>query len=169
MDRAATVTVHAPLGRRAMPVAVMAVGAVVAIVGALLPWLRTGGRARNSFDLFRLVADLGFAPDGPAAMAIRWWPLVPLLAVVAVVAAWWGWPRAGGALGLVSAAYALTVALAVLSATTRGRGLARAPGVAVTVAGAAVLAAGSIAVLVVRPTTGRAGPARPRGPPAGRS
>jgi hypothetical protein len=147
----------------------MAVGGVVAIVGALLPWLRTGGRSRNSFDLFRLVDDLGFAPHGPAAAAIRWWPLVPLLAVVAVVAAWWGWARAGGALGIVAAAYALTVAVAVLTAPTRGRVLARAPGVVVTAVGGAVLLAGSIAVLVVTTTIRRDRRGRPSGPPAGPS
>ncbi len=42
----------------------MAAGAALAILGALLPWIRTGGRSRNSFDLFRIVRDLGFAPDG---------------------------------------------------------------------------------------------------------
>ena len=84
----------------------MAVGAALAIVGALLPWLRTGGRSRNSFDLFRIVRDLGFAPDGAAAAVIRGWPVVPLLAVVGVVAAWWGWARAGGVIGVVAAVYA---------------------------------------------------------------
>jgi polyferredoxin len=127
----------------------MAVGAAVAIVGALLPWIRTGGRARNSFDLFRLADDLGFAPDGPAANAIRWWPLVPLLAVVAVVAAWWGWARPGGAVGVVAALYTLTVGLAILAAPTRGRVLARSVGATVTTLGGALLLAGSIAVLIV--------------------
>jgi hypothetical protein len=169
------VTLRAPIGRRAGPVIVMAVGASTAVVGALLPWIRTGGRSRNSFDLFRLVDDLGFAPDGPAASAIRWWPLVPLLAVVAVVAAWWGWARAGGALGALVAAYTLVVAVAILGAPTRGRVLARAGGAVVTTVGGALLLAGSIAVLVVgvgsatTSSTGRAAPAPPSGPPAGRS
>jgi hypothetical protein len=166
-------TVRAPLGRRAVPVAVMAAGAVAAIVGALLPWIRTGGRARNSFDLFRLVDDLGFAPHGAAAGAIRWWPLVPLLAVVGVVVAWWGWARPGAAVGVVTAGYTLAVGVAVLAAPTRGRTLGRAAGVYVATVGGALLLAGSIAVLVVgtgvTSATGRAGRAPPSAPPGGRS
>ena len=111
-------TLRAPLGRRAAPVVVMAVGAAIAVVGALLPWIRTGGRSRNSFDLFRIVGDLGFARHGTAATAIRWWPVVPLLAVVAVVGAWWGWARPGGAVGVVAAGYTLAVGIAVLGAPT---------------------------------------------------
>jgi hypothetical protein len=167
------VTLRAPIGRRAVPVAVMAAGAAIAIVGALLPWIRTGGRSRNSFDLFRIVRDLGFAPDGAAAALIRWWPAVPLLAVVGVVAAWWGWARPGGAVGIVAAVYAGAVGTAILLAPTRGRVLARAIGPTVTTVGGAVLLAGSIAVLVVgravTSSTATGAPARPSGPPVGRS
>jgi hypothetical protein len=127
----------------------MASGAVMAIVGALLPWIRTGGRSRNSFDLFRTVADLGFAPNGPAANAIRWWPLVPLLAVIAVVVAWWGWARTGGAVGVLAGVYTLVVGIAILGAPTRGRVVARSIGATVTTIGGGVLLAGSVAVLVV--------------------
>jgi hypothetical protein len=146
------VTLRAPIGRRAAPVAVMAAGAVLAILGALLPWLRTGGRARNSFDLLRLVDDLGFTPDGPAANVIRWWPLVPLLIVVGVVAAWWGWARTGGIIGLLGAAYAGAVGAVVLAAPTSGRVLARGAGPLVTTIGGVVLLGGSVAVLVVGAT-----------------
>jgi hypothetical protein len=170
-------TLRAPLGRRAAPVAVMAIGAALAVVGALLPWIRTGGRSRNSFDLFRLVDDLGFAPRGAAATAIRWWPIVPLLAVVAVVGAWWGWARAGGAVGVVAAGYTLAVAIAILGAPTRGRVVARSLGATVTVVGGAVLLGGSVAVLIVgggrrpavTPPTGPVATGRPSGPPGGPS
>ena len=164
---------RAPIGRRAVPVAVMAAGAALAIVGALLPWIRTGGRSRNSFDLFRIVRDLGFAPDGVAAAVIRGWPVVPLLAVVGVVAAWWGWARPGGAIGVVAAVYAGAVGAAILVAPTRGRVLSRAIGPTVTAIGGIVLLAGSIAVLVlgraVTPPTASGAPARPSGSPGGRS
>jgi hypothetical protein len=167
------VTLRAPIGRRAVPVAVMAFGATLAIVGALLPWIRTGGRSRNSFDLFRTVHDLGFAPDGAAAALIRGWPVVPLLAVVGVVAAWWGWSRAGGVIGVVAALYAGIVGVAILSAPTRGRVLARGLGPTVTTIGGVVLLGGSIAVLVVgravTSPTPTAAPARPSGSPGGRS
>jgi hypothetical protein len=167
------VTLRAPIGRRAVPVVVMAVGAALAIVGALLPWIRTGGRSRNSFDLFRIVRDLGFAPDGVAAAVIRGWPVVPLLAVVGVVAAWWGWARPGGVIGIVAAVYAGAVGVAILAAPTRGRVLARAIGPTVTTVGGVALLAGSIAVLVVgravRSPTATGAPARPSGAPGGRS
>jgi len=151
----------------------MAVGATVAIVGALAPWIRTGGRTRNSFDLLRLVDDLGFAPDGAAAAVIRWWPLVPLLIVVGVVAAWWGWARTGAAVGIVGALYAGAVGAVVLAAPTRGRVLGRAIGPYLTTIGAVALLAGAVAVLVVgagvSPPTGRAPAARSAGGSAGPS
>jgi hypothetical protein len=171
------VTLRAPLGRRAAPVVVMAVGTAIAVVGALMPWIRTGGRSRNSFDLFRIVGDLGFARHGAAATAIRWWPVVPLLAVIAVVGAWWGWARLGGAVGVVAAGYTLAVGIAVLGAPTRGRVVARSLGATVTTFGGVVLLAGSVAVLIVgvgsrpavTPPTDPVAPGRPSAPPRGRS
>ena len=109
-------TVHAPLGRRRLPSAAMAVGGAMVVVGSFLPWVRTGSRDRNSYDVFRVVGRLGFAPDGPAATALRWWPLVPLLTIGAVVAVWWGWVRIGGAVGILAATYAGGVGLAVWGA-----------------------------------------------------
>ena len=102
----------------------MAVGAAVVVTGTLLPWVRTGGRRRNSYDVLELVERLGFAPDGAAATALRWWPVVTVLVVLAVVATWWGWPRLGGATGLVAAGYAGTMAAVVAfrGSATRPRG-----------------------------------------------
>jgi fatty acid desaturase len=123
----------------------MAVGAAIVVIGTLLPWVRTGGRRRNSYDVLELVERLGFAPDGAAATALRRWPVVTLLVVFAVVAMWWGWPRLGGASGLVAAAYAGTIAAVV---TFRGSSLVHIEtGAAVTIVGAVVLAAGSVAAL----------------------
>jgi hypothetical protein len=147
------------------------------VIGALLPWLRTGGRSRNSFDLFRVVGDLGFARHGVAATAIRWWPIVPLLAVVAVVTSWWGWARTGGVVGVVAGLYTLAVGIAVLGAPTRGRIIARSVGATVTTVGGGVLLVGSAAVLAVGvgwrpaviPPTGPVAPGRPSAPTDGRS
>ncbi len=124
----------------------MAVGAGLTVVGSLLPWVRTGGRRRHSYDLLALVERLGFATDGIAAAALRWWPLVPLLAVGAVVAAWWGWPRAGGVLGVVAALYAGGTAVAVARAPA-GRLVDIQLGPFVTIAGALALLGGSIAAI----------------------
>jgi hypothetical protein len=141
------VTVRSAIGRRGPAVAAMAVGAIVMLAGSLLAWVRTGGARRNSYDLLSLVDRLGFAPDGPAEFALRWWPLVPLLATLAVVATWWGWPRTGGAIGLVAAVYGGGTALAVRSA--RSDLVRIESGTVVTIVGAVILAGGSIAAIVV--------------------
>jgi hypothetical protein len=158
------VTAH----RRAAAVA-MTVGAAATIVGSVLPWVRSGGVARNSYDIFRLVGRLGFAPDGPASTALRWWPVMPLLAVSGVVAVWWAWPRSGALLGILAAAYAGTVAVAVLLAPAEGL-VDIGAGPAVSTAGALALLAASCAVLVLsaRPTGAAAG-APPAAPPGGPS
>ncbi|MGH9270875.1 MAG: hypothetical protein ACRDZ2_06355 [Ilumatobacteraceae bacterium] len=126
----------------------MAGGALVVIVGSLLPWLRTGGRRRHSYDLFELVERLGFAPGSVAAAALRWWPLVPLLTVGAVVAAGWGWPRVGGFLGVGAAIYAGGTALAVMLAPS-GRSIDPLLGTAITAAGSVLLLGGAVAAIVV--------------------
>ncbi len=140
----------------------MAVGAVVTVVGSLLPWVRTGGRRRNSYDLLSLVDRLGFASDGPAEQALRWWPMLPLLAAGAVVAAWWGWPRAGGAVGVVAALYGGGVGIAVGRA---GSDLVHVEtGPAVTIVGALVLAAGSVGAVVIGWSAAHHGEVNPTGP-----
>jgi hypothetical protein len=154
------------MGRRGPAVIVMAVGAVVMVTGSLVPWVRTGGARRNSYDLLPLVDRLGFAPDGPAEAALRWWPLIPLLAAVAVVATWWGWPRAGGAVGVVAALYGGGVGLAVSRADAD---LVRIEaGATATLVGAVILVAGSIAAIVLSSTTPERS-ARRAAPPDGPS
>ena len=118
------------------------------LLGSFLPWVRTGSRDRNSYDVFRVVGRLGFAPDGPAATALRWWPLVPLLTIGAVVAVWWGWVRIGGAVGILAATYAGGVGLAVWGApATELVDIGAGP--ALSSVGAAALLGGSIAGLAV--------------------
>ena len=153
---------RAGIAGRAIAVVVMAAGAVAVIVGSLLPWVRTGGRRRHSYDLFELVERLGFAPSGPVATALRWWPLVPLLAVSAVVAAWWGWPRAGGLVGEIAALYAGAIALAV-SLAPSDRAIDALAGAPVTFLGAVALLGGSVAAIVAgfRSPVRRRRPARP--------
>ena len=138
--------VEGAIGRRGLAVLVMAGGAAVTIVGTLLPWLRTGGRQRHSYDLFALVGRLGFAPDGPVGTALRWWPLVPLLAVAGVVAGWWGWPRVGGTIGVAAACYAGGTAMAITVAGSDDFDLRA--GTIVTIGGAVVLLAGAVLAVV---------------------
>lgn len=162
-------TLHAPLGRRLAPAVVMAAGGALTVLGSFLPWVRTGSRSRNSYEVFRVVGRLGFAPDGPASTAMRWWPLVPLLAAAAVVAVWWGWGRAGGVVGVVAAIYAGAIGVTVAAAPDAE--LVHV-GVApfVTAVGAFVLLAGAVLAIVigtgvppghVTRATAPDGPARP--------
>jgi hypothetical protein len=142
----------------------MTSGAALMIVGTLLTWVRSGGARRNSYDIFRLVGRLGFAPDGPEATALRWWPVMPLLATSAVVAVWWSCPRLGATLGLLAGAYAGGVAVAVLAAPDGGL-VQIGPGPVATAIGAAILLAGTIGVLSARSTD--RGARAPRAAPPG--
>ena len=151
-------TVHAPLGRRMGPFVVMATGGALMVLGSFLPWVRTGSRSRNSYDVFRVVGRLGFAPEGPAATALRWWPVIPLLTVVAVVAVWWGWGRPGGVLGIVAAVYAGIMGAAVGAAPQAGL-LDIGAGPILTATGGVVLLGGAVAATIVG--RGQARPATP--------
>ena len=72
----------------------MAVGAAVVVTGTLLPWVRTGGRRRNSYDVLGARRAPGLPPDGATATALRWWPVVPVLVVFG---------RRGDVVGMASA------------------------------------------------------------------
>jgi hypothetical protein len=152
-------TASATVARPGVTVVLMAIGGTVTVVGSLLPWVRTGSRQRNSYDVFALVRRLGFSPDGPAANGLRWWPLVPLLVAVAVVVAWWGWRRPGGVVGVIAAIYAGGIGVAVATADTAAVVEVRA-GPGVTAVGAAVLLAGAVATLIVNRPGRPTGPAR---------
>lgn len=144
--------------RRGLTVLAMAAGAILVVLGSLLPWLRTGARQRNSYDAFAVADRLGFGPGGAAAEGLRWWPLVPLLTAGAVVVAWWGWRRPGGLIGIAAGVYAAAVGAAVATADQQSAIDIR-PGATVTAVGGAVLALASVATALVtadRPT----GPAR---------
>ena len=90
-------------------------GVLMVIGGSAMPWLRTGERRRSSYEVFGIVDRLGFSPSGPIGMAIRLWPLVPLLAVLAAVAAWFA-PRWSLVPAVVAAVYAGGVGLALATA-----------------------------------------------------
>ena len=87
-------------------------GALMLIAGTAMPWLRTGERRRSSYELFGIIERLGFSPGGAVGWAIRLWPLVPLLAVVAATCAWFA-PRWSLLPAIVAALYAGGVGFAV--------------------------------------------------------
>ena len=134
--------------RREIPLAVASIGALTTVVGSLSPWVASGTVDRSSYEIFQLVDRLGFAEDGPFGIAVRAWPLMPLLVVTGTVAMWWRRHVLGQALAATGALYALAVALAVrLSPST---GLVRIRiGPAVTIAGSSLLLVGTLVVLVV--------------------
>lgn len=114
-------------------------GAAVVVIGTFAPWVRSGDRRRSSYRLLGLVDRLEFAPGGIAALAVRWWPLVPLLATATVIAAWWPSRRLSAALGAATAAYVAGVAVVVGRAplpTLAGRSVALG-GAAILLIGAA--------------------------------
>jgi hypothetical protein len=92
------------------------VGAAVAIIGTFLPWLRSGARRRNSYEIFSLVERLGISQSSLVGWGLRLWPLAPLLLVGAATLQWF--PRrwlTGGAVA-VAVIYVGGVAAAVEAA-----------------------------------------------------
>ena len=88
------------------------------VTGTFLPWLRSGKHDRTSYQLLSLLDTLGFTSGGPVGWAVRLWPLVPLICVVAAVTSWRGmWPISSLA-GAGGGAYAFGLALVVRSANS---------------------------------------------------
>jgi hypothetical protein len=133
---------------------VVTIGGITVVVGSFAPWVASGAVDRSSYDLLDLRERLGFADDGPFAAAVRWWPIVPLLVAVALVAVWWSWVRTGALVGSVAGAFAASVAGGVVTApdsdlvTVLG-------GAMVTLVGALVLVAGSVATWLTARRPGR--------------
>ena len=100
-------------------------GSAAAVTGSFLPWLRSGSVDRSSYEIFDLVDRLGFSPDGAVGWALRLWPLVPLLFVVATVLQWtWSVHRvlvmARRLVPVVAACYAGSVAFTLQLAPDAG-------------------------------------------------
>jgi hypothetical protein len=92
----------------------------VVVVGTFLPWLRSGSTSRSSYDLLGVLDRLDLAPGGLISTLIRWWPMVPLLVTIAIVAAWWGlrWVALATAATAVLYAGGVGAALVVASRDT---------------------------------------------------
>lgn len=130
--------------RRAVFPILVTLAAVGTIVGTFLPWLRSGKHDRTSYQLLSLLDTLGYASEGPVGWAVRLWPLVPLICVVASVASWRGmWPISSLA-GVGGGAYALGLALVVRSANSTSLLYAR-WGATFTLVSALVLTGASLA------------------------
>jgi hypothetical protein len=114
-------------------------GALLALVGSFLPWLRSGERLRSSYQLQAAVRHIGLATSGPSYWVLVGWPLLPVALAVAVALFL---RRAGLAerlVILIVAAYASGVAAVALRTP-----LPATVGVPVTLAGAGLLFLGGL-------------------------
>ena len=128
-------------------------GAAVVLVGTFLTWLRSGATDRSSYDVFDLVDRLGFSEGGLVGWALRLWPLLPLLLVLAVIAWWWPssgsrWTASRAALTLVAALYAGAVAVVVANAPEVAL-FSVGPGPVVTIVGSVVMVVGLVTAAVL--------------------
>jgi hypothetical protein len=122
-------------------------GAIAAAVGTFLPWLRSGTRRRNSYEIFSLVDRLGFSPSSLVGWGLRLWPILPLLLVGAVTLQWFPRRWASGMAAAVAAIYAGVVSAAVRTAPATSL-ITVEFGSLVTLLGAITLAAGALLILL---------------------
>lgn len=124
------------------------------MVASFVPWIRSGAVRRSSYDLLGLVHRLGFAPDGPIRLAVRLWPLMPLLLTVAVVAAWWSEHAPLRVVAVVSGGigglYAAVLGIAVAVAAPDSAELAVSAAPATTAVGGVITLLGSLLCVSVR-------------------
>ena len=119
------------------------VGAGIALLGTFLPWLRSGRRGRNSYEIFSLVERLGISQSSLVGWGVRLWPIVPFLLVLTVTLLWFA-PRAPAmVVAAVTVLYAGGVSIAVRRSPSRPL-LTVESGPVVTLYGLALLIAGTI-------------------------
>lgn len=118
-------------------------GAMVAVVGTFLPWLRSGARRRNSYEIFSLLDRLGISKSSVVGWGLRLWPIVPVLLVLAVTLQWFPRRWVTAASIVVAVVYAGGVAAAVELAPSTSL-IAVEYGPVVTLIGAAILTIGAI-------------------------
>lgn len=92
-------------------------GALVTTAGTFLPWIRSGERRRGSYQVFSLIERLGYSSSSGVGWTLRLWPLLPLLVVSTIALLWFHRSSAATAVGVIAAAYASTVSLAVRTAS----------------------------------------------------
>ena len=129
-------------------------GAVAAAMGTFLPWLRSGTRRRNSYEIFSLVDRLGFSPSSLVGWGLRLWPVLPMLLVGAVTLQWFPRRWASGTVAAIAAIYSGAVSAAVRSAPSTSF-ISVESGALVTLIGAVTLAAGALLTRRDRPLPNR--------------
>jgi heme A synthase len=132
-----------PVQRYLIGRVVATAGAALAMVGTFLPWLRSGTRRRNSYEIFSLVERLGISQSSIVGWGLRLWPIVPLLLVLAVTFQWFPRRLVTPAFVIIAVVYAGGVAVAVAAADSTSL-IAVEYGPAVTLIGAILLIAGAL-------------------------
>ena len=96
---------------------IVAVAGLAAIVLASFgPWLRSGERARTSYELFEVVDRLGLLGDGAFRLLPRLWVCVPCLAAVALALFVCRSPKLAAAVTAVVGGFSMVVGWAVQDA-----------------------------------------------------
>src|SRR3954468_17060814 len=93
--------------------AVATAGGVLALAGTFLPWLRSGTRRRNSYEIFALVDRLGISESSLVGWGVRLWPVVPLLLVLGGVLLWFAPGGPATAVVVLTVLYAGGVSIVV--------------------------------------------------------
>jgi hypothetical protein len=123
--------------------AVATAGGLLALVGTFLPWLRSGTRRRNSYEIFALVDRLGISESSLVGWGVRLWPVVPLLLVLGVVLLWFAPGVPATAVVVLTVLYAGGVSIVVNRAASNSLlSVTGAP--IVTISGLALLGAGTL-------------------------
>jgi hypothetical protein len=117
-------------------------GALLAIVGTFLPWLRSGTRRRNSYEIFSLVDRLGISQSSLVGWGVRLWPVVPFLLVLTISLLWFAPRLPAVAVAAVTVLYAGGVSLVVNRAQSSSL-VAVESGPVVTLCGLAALTVGT--------------------------
>ena len=118
-------------------------GALLALIGTFVPWLRSGARLRNSYEIFALVDRLGISESSLVGWGVRLWPVVPFLLVLAVVLLWYAPRVPATAVVVLTVLYAGAVSIAVRRAASSSL-LRLAGGPIVTICGLVVLLLGTL-------------------------
>ncbi|RKT55985.1 hypothetical protein [Saccharothrix australiensis] len=138
--------------RRTWGAGIGVVGLITAVVGAFLPWLRSGSVTRDSYEVLALRGFAGL--DGLSGEVVRgvWVALTPL-AVCCVVLWLVRLPRIASCAALLFGTIAGTVAaLAAVQGGNEGSLVGINPtGPVVTLGGAVLGIAGAITVLTAKP------------------
>lgn len=130
----------------------VAAGLVLILLGGFQPWVRSGRAWRDGYEVVRTADRLGLVGNGVQGAAAALWYLVPLLCGITLAAVALDRRALAHAGSMVVAAIAAAMAIVVLrSPLHAGRG------VTLVLVGAALVAAGSIWVVVRR----RSAPVRP--------